>query len=108
MDHVYKFLRRLTPRTIASLGTVVTVGVLLLFVFGLAPLAFTLLLPYGEGFASVISLVFSIGGSIWTLLKVPPVFIEAYRMRQFDDALYEVVAAVRKMFGEEETADGGR
>lgn len=106
MDRIKKFLRRLTPRTIASLGTVVTVGILLLFVFGLAPLAYTLLLPYGEGFASVISLVFSIGGSVWTLLNVPPVFIEAYQLRQFDDALYEVVSAVRNLFGGEDRADG--
>ena len=104
MEVLTKPLRRLTPRAIIITGVVTTLAVLVLFVFGLAPLAYTLLLPEGEALASVASLIFSIGGSIWTLLKVPPVFTQAYAERLFDDAMCDIIEAIRRMT--EEPSDG--
>lgn len=104
MEVLTKPLRRLSPRAIAITGLVTVVAVLALLVFGLAPLTYTLLLPAGEAAASIASLIVSIGGTILTVLHLPKVFIEAYQMRLFDDALYEVVDAIRRMT--EEPSDG--
>lgn len=103
MKRINKLLRRLKPRQIAIVGAVTGLALIAATVFGLAPLAVTLLLPLGEAVAGVAGLIISIGGTLWIVLAVPGVFTTAIYDRLADDEMIrifeEFAAKVREARG---------
>jgi hypothetical protein len=93
MNKLNKLLRRLEPWQILAVGGATFLALLTLVAFGLGPLVFTLLQFAGPAWASIASLVVSIGGVILVGIQVPKVFLLAFYQARFDRELERVVLA---------------
>ena len=93
MTKLNKLLRRLEPWQILAVGAATTLAALLLAFFVLGPLAFTLLAFAGPAWASVVSVLVTVGGFIAAVLWLPPFFMVAFYQARFDRELERVVLA---------------
>lgn len=90
LHRLEKKLATLEAWQIAAIAVAVFVLGVSAFVFGLAPLVTTLLLPISYHLAGAAGLVVAIGGTVWVSLYGTQPFVNAYFRRRLDDALLKV------------------